>query len=557
MAKVRDLLVVLLCLLGAAFSFTMFWKDLNSTMDRFAEPLGSITYKRQAAQRRFSNRVLWTRLSRDAPVYQGDYIRTAELSEATVHFPDGTDISLAENTLIQVRIEDGKNIIELAGGDLSIVAGENAGTIHVLVSGETRMELGPGAVVSASSDGSGGFTMTVLEGTVASGGEQLGAGESFSTVPEEARAVPLLPRPDTCLLAPDGTALLRFGWSRINYSGSTRFELARDRRFKQIEMTRASQEESLSAELSPGVYWWRVYPEPASDAAGPEPSAGKIMILPPVTPELISPAEGQVFYHDKTAAGPELRFLWKSAPFPASVPDTGEFILEIADNSGFTNPRLSVNVQGTENASLVYGGLEDGQWYWRVRQRLPGLESPLVSVSYFSITSEKPPEAPPPEAPAPLPAPEPALQAPPEPRPEPAVTPEPEPAAEPATLLPPPTGMSPADRHVVGPEQLKTDRRLVFSWNAVPGANSYIFTLLEETGEGSRLILSVEGRQSSYTIEDLRFLERGSFVWQVEAVRRTENRIEQRGRPGGNRFTVDVPVPENPRVRDTGVLYGQ
>jgi hypothetical protein len=534
---VRDVLVTLLCLAGASFCFWMFWLDFNRTMDRFAEPIGTITYKRQAAQRRFADRVLWTRVSRGSAVYQGDYVRTAELSEATMHFKDGTDIDLAESTLIQIRIVNGENIIDLGGGDLSIaMRGAEPGTVKVLVSGENRMELGAGSVVRASANDSGTFTMEVLEGSVTANGEVLGAGSSFSTLPLEERAAPLAPLADNYFFAPNGTIEVHFSWLPQNYDRASNIDLALDRRFRRIERTLTIQGTSAAAALAPGVYWWRVYPE---NGKTPDIAAGKLIVLPPPNIQFINPAEGSTIYLGNESSGEtEIRFFWKNNG-PRGIPNSGEYTLELADNPNFTNRRLSINVEGSESASLVYSGLGAGNWYWRVRQNVGGLELP-AAVSDFSIALGDPPPPPAPQVPS---VPAPAI---------PVVT---EPAPE-LPLLPPPTGMSPANRFVVGPAQLR-NRRLEFSWNEVPGANAYTFTLLQETAQGQRRILSVEGRQSSYSIEDLRLLERGTFVWQVEALRRNGNRIEQHGRPGESRFTVDIPVPENPQVRDTGVLYGQ
>jgi hypothetical protein len=565
----KDLLITLLCLLGAFFCFFMFWKDFNDTMERSSPPIGTITFKKQAVQRRFLDRVLWTRLTQNAPVYQGDYIHTAGLSEATMDFgDDATKIKLAENTLIQIRVENGKNVIDLSGGDLSIaVPGGGAESIRVLVSGLNRVEMGPGAVLSASAGESGVFTMQVLEGSVSANGEPLGAGMSFSTLPLEERAAPLSPMPDTYFPAfsADGTALVTFTWSPLNYSGPTKLDLALDRRFRRLERSLTSRgvqdgsaTESLSLSLSPGVYWWRVYPE-SSEAPGT--SAGRIVVLPLIKPLLRSPAEGHVFYRggEGDPGGADVRFLWDSGPWPQEFPEPGVYTLEAADSPGFENPRFSINVQGTENISLVYSGLGEGTWYWRVRQDFPGVELP-AALSHFSIAPGSPPAAVPPEAAPAVPA---ALAPPVAPEAAPAV---PATRSEPLPLLPSPGGMRPLDRFVLGPEELKRNRRLnggkaaasfEFSWQEVPGANAYVFTLLEKTAQGLRSIVSIEGSHNSYALEDLRLLDRGSFVWRVEALRRVGDRIEQRGRPGENSFTVDIPVPGNPRVRTTGEIYGQ
>jgi hypothetical protein len=537
---IPDVLVALLCLSGALFCFKMFRDDLYRTMDRFSEPLGTITYKRQVAQRRFSDRVLWTRLSQGAPVYQDDYIRTAEFSEAAMHFVYGPDINLAENTLIQIRTENGKNIVDLSAGDISIAVGEvEPETIRILVSGQSRMELGPNTLIRASADESGAFTMQVLEGTVTANGEDLSAGEIFSTLPREPMVLPVSPRRDTYFLAENGKAAVDFVWSRHNYPGASRLDLTQDRRFHadRMETVQITQEDRFSADLTPGVYWWRVYPENTVPGGRVE----KIIVLPLLRPELVSPAEGFTFYQGESDST-ELRFIWKDSPRPRSIPDSGNYIFEAADNPDFTEPRLSVNV---ENGTSLVCSLGEGTWYWRVWENFPGLGLP-ASVSYFTIAPGEQPETRIRE--------ETASEARPEIEPEPEPEPERPVITEPP-LLPPPRNMNPADGFTLGPEYLKSG--LDFSWEEVSGAASYVFILLEEKDGRTRQIISFDTVQNSCPIADMKLLENGSFIWRVEAVRRDGDRIVSRGKPGESRFTVNVPAPGNPRVRDMGVFYGQ
>jgi hypothetical protein len=114
---------------------------------------------------------------------------------------------------------------------------------------------------------------------------------------------------------------------------------------------------------------------------------------------------------------------------------------------------------------------------------------------------------------------------------------------------------------------------MVFSWNGVDGANSYVFSLFEDIPD-SAVLLRAEIAETSYTLEDIEFLARtagksrasagnrnsggtrGAFVWRVEAILKNGNLIERRGTPGESRFTLNVPAPGNPQVRETGELYG-
>jgi hypothetical protein len=127
---------------------------------------------------------------------------------------------------------------------------------------------------------------------------------------------------------------------------------------------------------------------------------------------------------------------------------------------------------------------------------------------------------------------------------------------QPIPLLPSPQNMSPAGVSF-GVRELQSRRNIVFNWSAVQGANAYIFTLYQQTSSGRRQIVRTAAEnRTSYTLNNLRLLDRGNFVWQVEAVNIRSGAIEQRGRAGERAFTLDFPSPGPVQIEDTGVLYG-
>ncbi|GHV78635.1 hypothetical protein AGMMS49944_04260 [Spirochaetia bacterium] len=129
----------------------------------------------------------------------------------------------------------------------------------------------------------------------------------------------------------------------------------------------------------------------------------------------------------------------------------------------------------------------------------------------------------------------------------------------PVPLLREPAQRRPVNEYVLGPDQLRTSRRITFTWNAVPGANRYNFALYRETRNGRALIWRRESApQTSYVLDDAGILENGRFVWQVEALRIAEDGyLEQRGTVGENRFTLNVPVPERYTPPEPGIFYGE
>ena len=90
------------------------WKDLNTSQRRFdKEKIAVITFKNRIAQRKFEDRVVWERIDKSTPLYNGDLVRTSDLAEAVITFNDNSQIDLFENTMIQVYYSDTEGISNL------------------------------------------------------------------------------------------------------------------------------------------------------------------------------------------------------------------------------------------------------------------------------------------------------------------------------------------------------------------------------------------------------------------------------------------------------------
>jgi len=123
--------------------------------------------------------------------------------------------------------------------------------------------------------------------------------------------------------------------------------------------------------------------------------------------------------------------------------------------------------------------------------------------------------------------------------------------------LPPPENVTPRARQRYGLEELRSMKNIVFEWRAVQGANAYIFTLYQQTENGRRRITGTDPvNRTSYVLDDLKVLDNGTFIWQVEAVNMRNRIIEQRGKAGEYTFVLDFPPPIPVQINDTGILYG-
>jgi hypothetical protein len=545
----------------------MFYRDLNQSLRRLnEEPIGFIASRTRAAMRRFQDRNIWDRLRKDSAVYNGDFIRTAEHSEVAVAFPGGDLIDISENSLVRIFVDAGVTRIDFTRGNINVYAGETGSTVSF---GENQVKAAAGSVLSLGAGEEGIFNLQVIEGNasiISPVGEQeaaTGTAVSLSTEGIAAAGFSVIDPPPVArfLASTNAPVPVQFSWN--DPAGSpeapARIEIARNRDFREPVTVwegnsggTGGESSGITAEIPPGIWWWRLS---RSGEAGEEaPRQLSIVHVPP--PDPVSPAPEAV-YHYQTDP-PELRFQWKA---PEEVL---YYVLEAADNPDMINPALRTEVRYN---SLLYSDLTDGRWYWRVTPVFPALYRGTASASPvvpFTIARTDPPvqpvEAVPSETVAAVepPPPVPPLAPPPVP------PPAPPPVTPPAPPPPPPpfpaaSGRIPANGYEINSEALRESRTIVFTWNPVAGADTYVFTLFRETESGLRQsIVSSEMPETSYTLEDLSLLDIGRFVWRVEALsRKIDGTVDRSGTPGENRFVVNIPQPNTPRGRTPEVLYGR
>jgi len=303
------------------------------------------------------------------------------------------------------------------------------------------------------------------------------------------------------------------------------------------------------ASLVPGRYYWRVFYTDTRDNMSPlsqtrsflvtESDIRQNLVFPP---DRYSVEDGQIS---------DLRFNW--------------------DTNLLSDRRFQVSASYDFSALVIdapvgenfYQGLSltEGEWYWRVSARQSSMSQAIVtaprlftvtSVSPQTIAEESPASSVPGEEAVSV---EESAQSANERQ---TASPAPR-QAQPVTLLPPPANRRPASGYGIGEQELRQQRNIVFSWNAVEGATSYILTIYKETPSGRAQIFRTEAmRQLSYTFSSLSLFDyTGSYVWQVEALYyNSQGLIERRGQPGENTFTLNVPRPGRIQAGDTGILYG-
>jgi hypothetical protein len=366
-----DALVVLLCLCAAAFFAHRFWTDLNQQLVKVGEdPIGTITFKKKAAQRRFVERVLWGRLQRDSPVYNGDLIRTAEISEATVTFVNGGQmINLEENSLIQIFADENGPRVDFSTGTISVESGQSG---IELVSGGKTVTVTEGGTVKLNTGGTDGLHLMVAsgraqivdaDGTASWVEEKSGVFyNSDGTIDTGPRSLVYAPKPDLKMTHSLNEPLpMEFLWTNSNYADGmvTRVELSSDRNFHTI-LKRAdfTALERAEMDIPIGNIYWRAYPVVSDDATRnylANAYTGKISLSYAPEPRLAAPASNETITYRNLL--PSIRYQWTGSSEPLY------FRLVVADNEALADPVTTMNVRGTAQVVQAPG---EGVWYWRV-----------------------------------------------------------------------------------------------------------------------------------------------------------------------------------------------
>ena len=403
-SRARDLLVILLCLAGTTASLYLFWMDFNAVLSKTSElPIATVSWKYRAAQRKFSDRLIWDRLQQSSFVYNGDTIRTAEGAQTTVTFED-SQLELGENTIIQIQVDDGGTTsVSLDGGILSAVSG--GGSNLQLRSGAITVVLEEGAALNATADGSSPLSLQMTAGnaTVSGGGSSynLAEGQGVSVAGDgqtTARAIAVTqPAPRLRMLKFEGdTVPIQFTWQTSDSpaDAQTIFETAEDRNFTRIvEQIGLSGLQSMTMDLEEGIHYWRLYLAvdgvPLEDTV----ETGRVEILDAPPPAAIVPLDGDSFTYRTRL--PTIRFMWEGNQYASS------HLFEVADNPQMNDPIVS---QSSQYPSSIVSILGAGTWYWRVTPyyTVGGLGWGTPSrVSSFTVRQLDQLDAPQPLSPAP------------------------------------------------------------------------------------------------------------------------------------------------------------
>ncbi len=337
--------------------------------------IGTITYKKKIAQRKYSGEVIWENVTSQDTVYNYDSIRTEADSSSIIKLTDGSEIELKENTLILLSLAEGSANIDFSRGSISAKA-------------TTGIKISAGNKIISASKGNLNLAakkdqlkLNIQDGTATVDGKkidqnQLAVIDKNKTSIQEKEFTLTSPGTNRFFLTFDKTKNINFSWKSRQQKPYI-LQVAADSGFTNNPVTRRINTPAAALTLKPGSWFWRVgYGEKNT----PFSQEGSFTIIKEQKEMLISPASGKIFAFVNTR--PMVNFKWSGSTMDAS------YRVEIASDPEFTTIARTLNSSQT---SISTAALDGGKWYWRVTNVYPfgdingSVKSPIGS---FTLTKD-------------------------------------------------------------------------------------------------------------------------------------------------------------------------
>jgi hypothetical protein len=314
--------------------------------------------------------------------------------------------------------------------------------------------------------------------------------------------------------------VLNFQWDEVDEASFYILEVCNTPDFTAPRIQRQSSITFLTdSNLGAGTWYWRVRPVFSSVYIGNSSfsqtsffNIEQTIIEPvlqnqPATPQLhlTTPARGTRI-EGLTASRQQTVFSWDYG----SEITSSRFVLSRNSNPFQGQPATEIH---NPDRNISISNLTEGMWYWNVE---------VQTADGFTVSSAQ----------------HGSLQ------------------VLPVPVLPAAQNLQPARGRRFSMNDLLAQRSLSFSWQAVRGANAYIVTIIHQTDTGRRQVFQSRPITSTnFLLEDLRLLDIGTFIWQVEAVNRGQGgTIDQRGVIAESTFIMDIVLPGVIQVEGSGVV---
>ena len=490
-------LVIMIC------SVLLYAEFTRKVEARGAKQIGTIIYKREVAQRKYASQVIWEDLEQNAPVYNNDTVRTAEMSEARINL-NGTYISLDENSLILLSMAGGGININFSHGSISANRGSTAtgesGKINI-TSSDTEVSIEKGDVKLSRTE------KKELDVTVIEGKADIKTGTEKKTIEKDEKAVIsrnsatqvfklalklLSPAPNSTIITAARAFPVTFSWEPAPGTVAVYLEIARDGKFTKGIIVRPAAKNSVAEMLPEGGYYWRIKGVDAGTRTADYSDVRKLAVIRDDPVRLVSPQNNETITYGLKP--PIINFRWLENKLAS------EYTVEISKDPLFKTITQSAS---TQLRDISIDALEAGTYYWRVNTKNANLASYVGTSPSRQINIVK------------------------------------------RVVINPPSLISPPDATKLSTAMFGKDKKFIFSWSADSQVSQYDLMISRDKDFGN-IFFRVKNAENFYAFD--KTLPPGTYYWRVGSLSDSGQGIFSRPN------TLAVVSVENIRLNDPSVL---
>lgn len=364
----------------------MLYADFTERIDRSSTvQIGTITFKKKRAERKFTGQVLWDGIEQNSPIYNYDSIRTEKNSLAVIYLNDGTEIELAEDTLILLNIKKNNLDIKFEQGSIAARTSlENNTSGEISISSEDSVVKLKDGGVNLSKGLDSSVTVDVTNGSasvISDSGEVLvDTGKSAVVASNGETQVKKVsyflesPVNSKLFFTTKNKKRIRFAWSKTDSLKKSLY-ISPDYNFQKNVYKVSVGLNYSELEIGSGTYYWRI------ESSKGISTVKKFSVLLEKSPTQIFPKnKSEISYYSKK---PLIKFSWDKARYSTS------YEVEVFKDKNLTNKVVSLKSRGTYISTDELGA---GKYYWRVKNVYgKNIEDPNIfsTVREFTIKTKE------------------------------------------------------------------------------------------------------------------------------------------------------------------------
>ncbi len=355
----KDHIIPAACVTVIIISSVMLYIDFSHRIEHAsAAHIGTITFKKKIAERKYTGEIIWEDVKQNAPIYNFDTIRTSSDSLSIIKFKDKTELEIGENTFIYLNWTKAGAKINFTNGSISARNTDSTAKLNIS-SGDNTIEMEKGQLqLSKHADtslkvnvSSGSAVIKTKKGTTAITDNKGALITDAGTKVVEKTVKLLKPMADSFIVTHADQEQVIFNW-KTEKNQNLLFEISSIASFASVIQSHAGPETVWSSRLIPGTYYWRV----RKPGTGQELSeTRKFVVLHDTQTKPLNPASGAKFA--SFGSNPIVSFNWVKGEIAAS------YEVIIGSDPGMKNIILKLPSQST---SIATDKLGPGTYYWTV-----------------------------------------------------------------------------------------------------------------------------------------------------------------------------------------------